>query len=448
MFYGGIAMLSLRVASSARNGCGLSEPVLFEERGPQRLVYRIGVVEYVVDPAKGSYTIAEPGLDNELRDLLESVIVKYSSTNRGEGKIDCEELLDIIYSLASKLGIEGKVKRDEDTLLYYVSKYITPWEFLYPFILDPLVEEISVLSSHPVMVIHRSVGFTEYLESNVVAPSEYAMRTFLQKLASAAGTAVSPAFPIGEAELDGHRVTMIYGTIASSSTVSVRKQPQEPLSLEELIAQRMLSKEAANYLLEVLRSKGMIFIIGPQGTGKTTLLNALLEELPRDWKIVVVEDVPELRPRHPHFLSLRVRRLRSLAESQRIEIGYRDLLRVALRLRGHFTGITEARGEEVLELFEAAALGEASAATFHARDWTELKLRLFKLGIREHMLPLLWSIVVLDKVRLYNGMAVRRVVKIYEVGLDGSEILIFKYDPNIDMLKRVRKPTRIDTSIG
>jgi len=404
-----------------------------EEHGV--LEYSVGPVTYIVSEER--YEVVEPRLDPDAERALHAVVEYLARHGLGPEKAG---------EAAEKLGLASYTQRQPEAFRYYVEKALSPWGFLYPLILDPDIEEISVVAGRHVDVIHRRLPGREYIPTNIEAPEERSLRDYLQRLASAAGTALSPAFPIAEAELDGHRVTMVLGSIANASTLSIRKHPEKPLSLEDLVESGMLSREAAEYLLEVLRSRGMVFIVGPQGTGKTTLLSALMERLPRDWKLVVVEDVPELRPRHPRFVSLRIRKARSLAASRSTEITYQDLIRVALRLRGQFTGITEARGPEILDLFEVAALGEASAATFHARDWRELKLRLLKLGVREDMLVLLWSVVVLDKVRLKDGRAARRVVAIYEVEPDGSERLLFRYDPEKDQLLMVAEPRRVPFS--
>ena len=399
------------------------------------LEYSVGPVTYIV--SEEAYRVVEPRLDPDAERALHAVVEYLAKHGLGPEKAG---------EAAEKLGLASYAQRQPEAFKYHVEKALSPWGFLYPLILDPDIEEISVVAGRPVDIIHRRIPGREYIPTNIVAPPEYELREYLQRLASAAGTAISPAFPIAEAELDGHRVTMVLGSIASATSLSVRKHPEKPLGLENLTADGMLSKEAAEYLLQVLRNRGMVFIIGHQGTGKTTLLNALMEKLPPDWKLVAIEDVPELRPRHPRFISLRVRRARSLAASKSTEITYQDLIRAALRLRGQFTAITEARGPEILDLFEVAALGEASAATFHARDWQELKLRLLKLGVREDMLALLWAVVVLDKVRLKDGRTARRVVAIYEVLPDATEHLVFRYDPEKDQLLMVAEPRRVSFS--
>ena len=409
------------------------------EEGLARLSYMIGPVHYTVDAERGVYIVEEPPLPKKFEDVIEHLIVKLSErTGRLEYSDVAEELKRVVEEYELRLS-----SAEFDALVYHVLKELSPWKELYPIIIDDRVEEVSAVAGKHARIIHRLVVVRDYLESNVSVPDEPVFRRRLQELAARAGTMVSPAFPIAEAELEGHRVTIVLGDVANASTLAVRKQPEVMPSLEELVESGVISREAADYLLEVLRARGMVFIIGGQGVGKTTLLNALMEKLPRDWKLVAIEDVPELRPRHPHYISLRVRRPRSLAADRGLEVGYSDLIRVALRLRGQFTAVTEARGPEVRYLFEAAALGSASAATFHARDWRELRLRLRQLGVTDDMLGLLWTVVVMDRVRVVEGVYARRVVAIYEVLPTGDERLVFSYDYGRDVLVRVAEPQRL-----
>jgi hypothetical protein len=213
-----------------------------EERGEASLEYSIGPVTYIV--SEDRYEVVEPRLDPDVEGALHAV-VEYLA-KRGLPPERAGEA-------AEKLGVSGMVQRQPEAFRYHVEKALSPWRFLYPLILDPDVEEISVVAGRQVDIIHRRIPGREYIPTNIVAPPEYEFREYLQRLASAAGTAISPAFPIAEAELDGHRVTMVLGSIASASTLSVRKHPEKPLSLEDLVADGMLSREAADYLIEVLR---------------------------------------------------------------------------------------------------------------------------------------------------------------------------------------------------
>ena len=400
------------------------------------LEYSVGPVTYIV--SEEFYRVVEPELDPDVARAVEAV-AEYLA-KRG---LPASAALEA----AERLGLSEVAQRQLEAFTYHVEKRLSPWGLLYPLVIDRRLEDISVTNG-TLRVRHREVPAKEFLHvEGVEVPGEQELREYVQRLASAHGSAVSPAFPIAEFEAEGRRVTIVLGSIASSTSISIRVHPERPLSLEELIAGGTITREAAEYLLEVLRSRGAVFVVGYQGSGKTTLVNALLDELPDDWKIVVIEDVPEIRlVKHQHWVSLRTRRARSLAESRQTEIAYRDLIRVALRLGGQVTTMTEARGEEVKELLEVAALGEAVVATFHARDWMELRQRLELLGIGREYLSLLWAVVIMGKVRLKDGKMVRRVLAIYEVLPDATEHPVFKYNPEKDQLELVDAPRRVSFS--
>ena len=397
------------------------------------LEYSVGPITYIV--GEEGYRVVEPNLDPEVARIVDAV-AEYLA-RRGLPALSALEA-------AEKLGLSQVAQRQLEAFMYHVEKRLSPWGFLYPLVLDRRLEDISVAGG-TLRVRHREIVSREYIPvKGIEVPGEQELREYVQRLASAYGAAVSPAFPIAEFEAEGRRVTIVLGSIASSTSISIRIHPERPLALEELIESGTISREAAEYLLEVLRSRGTVFVVGYQGSGKTTLVNALLDELPEDWKIVVIEDVPEIRlVKHRHWVSLRTRRARSLAASRETEITYRDLIRTALRLGGQVTTMTEARGEEVRELLEVAALGEAVVATFHARDWRELRQRLELLGIGKEYLSLLWAVVIMGKVRLRNGDMARRVLAIYEVLPDATEHMVFRYSVEEDELVMVEPPRRI-----
>ncbi len=326
---------------------------------------------------------------------------------------------------AERLGKTELYERWKHTIDYYLLRDYAGYGVIDPLIQDQSIEEISIVGGDYVRVIHRAV--IGWIRTNIMLEESDA-RLLAQRLAIRSGTSISPLFPIREFSLHGDRISAVLGGsgVADKTSITIRKL-RVKWGLDRLILARMLPRELAALLVEVLRSKGMILIVGAQGTGKTTLLGALLEQLAETMRIVAVEEVPELKLQRGNWISLRAREAYSLdVTSEKTKITFRELLRSALRMRADVIAVSEARGEEVRYIFEAAALGSASAATFHAHSIDELERRLRLLGIEDYYLDLIWLVVVTGITQ--KG---RRVLEIYVRGSGEWERLAL-WDPDSD----------------
>ncbi len=132
-------------------------------------------------------------------------------------------------------------------------------------------------------------------------------------------------------------------------------------------------------------------ISGPMSSGKTTLLSAIASKLPTYSKIVTIEDTPEIRLPHPHWVRMFTRE----SEDDRSRISMFDLVKLAVRYRPDYIIVGEVRGEEVHALFQASALGHGMLTTFHASTPEELLIRLTNppLNVNVGNLQLLSSVV-------------------------------------------------------
>jgi pilus assembly protein CpaF len=141
----------------------------------------------------------------------------------------------------------------------------------------------------------------------------------------------------------------------------------------------MLAPEVGELLRQVVRARLPYLVTGGTGSGKTTLVAALLALVPGDERIVIVEDSAELRPRHPHVVALQARVSNVEGAGQ---VTLRDLVRQALRMRPDRLVVGECRGAEVVDLLGALNTGhEGGAATLHANSSTDVPARLEALGL-------------------------------------------------------------------
>ncbi|MCE4601806.1 MAG: type II/IV secretion system ATPase subunit, partial [Desulfurococcales archaeon] len=373
--------------------------------------YTVGPVEVqVVDAGKLYYNVYEPVLPEECSPVL-SYLKEYFTvhTEADPGKPEDR------WIAAEVLGVTDIYDKCRHSIDYYLTRDLLGHHKLDPLIRDPGLEEIAV-DGQSVKVVHRD--YEGWLQTNLrLRPGE--VEDLAYRLAYRSGASISPAFPLQEFRLpEGHRVTVALSAarVARETTITIRKFPERPLSLEDLVARGMLSRELAALLELVVLAKGMILIVGPQGSGKTTLMGALLDRVPGERRIVTVEEVPELRLKHSNWVALYPREPQVLDPlAERTRIGFRQLLKAALRMRSDYVAVAEARGEEVRYIFEAAGLGSGSLATFHAGGLEELLRRLSILGIGGDLLDLVWLVVVTG---IIPGLG-RRVVEVYSREGDG-----------------------------
>ncbi|MGH2734491.1 MAG: CpaF family protein [Actinomycetota bacterium] len=247
------------------------------------------------------------------------------------------------------------------------------------------------------------------------------LRNLVERVISHAGVRVDNAHPIADARLeDGSRLHVVLPPIAPQGpVVSIRCFPRRMPVLADLVAREMLTEDQAAVLRAGVEGRRSLLISGATGTGKTTLLNALLNCVPGSERIVAIEETPELRPDHPHVISLHARppNLEGLGA-----VGLDQLVRAALRMRPDRIVVGEVRGPEALDALEALSTGhEGSMLTLHAHSPDDALERLVTLALSARTGP---SEAALERrvlrsfhavVQLARRDRVRRVVAIEDV---------------------------------
>ena len=219
--------------------------------------------------------------------------------------------------------------------------------------------------------------------------------------------------------------------------VSIRKFSKRPYSLDKLVGVNALSGPMAALLAAAVEAKVSIVVSGGTGSGKTTMLNALSSYIPRNERLVTIEDAAELQLQQPHVVRLETR---PPTVDGRNEILQRDLLKNALRMRPDRIIVGEVRGSEAFDMLQAMNTGhEGSMSTVHANTARDALSRMEQMvgmadlpmsqsAIRNQIASAVHVIVQLSRLR--DGT--RRVMAISEItGLEGEviqlqDIMVFK----------------------
>ena len=217
--------------------------------------------------------------------------------------------------------------------------------------------------------------------SRVRFPDDEAVRRLAQRLAAVGGRRLDDATPHADLRLpDGTRFHAVLAPVARPGTlISLRVPRPRGFTLEELRAAGALTPEGAELLRAVVASRVAFLVSGGTGTGKTTLLAALLSLVSPGERIVLVEDAGELRPDHPHVVGLEARPPNIEGAG---EIDLRTLVRQALRMRPDRLVVGEVRGGEVVELLAALNTGhEGGCGTLHANSAVDVPARVEALAL-------------------------------------------------------------------
>ena len=203
-----------------------------------------------------------------------------------------------------------------------------------------------------------------------------AVRRLAQRLAGSAGRRLDDATPYVDLRLaDGTRMHAVLAPLSRpGTTISLRVPRRRVFTLEELVQDGAVSREGAGLLHDVVARRMAFVVTGGTGSGKTTLLNALLSLVAPQQRLVIAEDTAELRPDHPHVVSLEARPANVEGAGA---VDLRTLVRQALRMRPDRLVVGEVRGDEVVDMLAALNTGhEGGCCTVHANSAADVVARL------------------------------------------------------------------------
>ena len=249
----------------------------------------------------------------------------------------------------------------------------------------------------------------------------------IQQIVSRSNRQVNESIPIVDARLkDGSRVNVVLDPVALNGPIlTIRKFPEEAITMEDLIRWESISQEAAEYLKVLVKAGYNIFISGATSTGKTTFLNVLADYIPKTERVITIEDSAELQI---HGIENLVRMEVRQADGDGVSnVTLRDLIRTSLRMRPDRIIVGEVRGAEALDMIQSMNTGhDGSLSTGHANSPQDMLSRLETMAlfasdipiqaIRKQIASSIDIIVQLERLRDRS----RRVTAIAEV-LDCTE---------------------------
>ena len=297
-----------------------------------------------------------------------------------------EELTQLIYQVLSEASREEHLSLAEKTALGKdLFNAFRKLDLLQEFLEDDEITEIMINGTE--YIFYEKNGRLYQSDRRFVSREK--LEDVIQQIVSGANRLVNEASPIVDARLaDGSRVNVVLAPVAlNGPVVTIRKFSKEAASMEQLMAWGSISREIAGFLDVLVKSGYNIFISGGTGSGKTTFLNALSQHIPRDERIVTIEDSSELKIQGiPNLVSLEARNA-NIEGTGAVTI--RDLIKAALRMRPTRIIVGEVRSAEAIDMLQAMNTGhDGSLSTGHANSPKDMLSRLETMVLMGMELPL------------------------------------------------------------
>lgn len=304
-----------------------------------------------------------------------------------DSTISDEQIMEVIEECVLKMGHKTYITIEEKSeLVQGAFNAIRKLDVLQEILEDDSITEIMVNGPKHIF-IEREGQVSAYPKTFL---NKLRLEDVIQQIVSRMNRMVNEANPIVDVRLaDGSRVNVVLPPIAiDGPVVTIRKFPKHPITMERLQAIGSITEEAALFLQTLVRAKYNIFISGGTGSGKTTFLNALSAYIPRDERIITIEDSAELQIHDiPNLVRLEVRNANLEGKN---EVTIRDLIKSALRMRPDRIVLGEVRDAAAYDLLSVMNTGhDGSLSTGHANSPQDMLKRLEALVLTAVDIPLM-----------------------------------------------------------
>ncbi len=319
----------------------------------------------------------------ELKQELRGRVLEQLDYGREQSDEEVMEIIDevLLEEQLLRLLPVGESHRLRTELFYSLRRL----DILQSLIEDPEITEIMI--NGPGSIFVERAGHMQLLD--LVFDSEEKLQNVIQQIVAGCNRVVNEASPIVDARLsNGARVNIVMNPVAlNGPIVTIRRFPNTPITMEELIHRESLTREAAEFLQMLVRAGYNIFISGGTGSGKTTFLNVLSGYIPSCERVITIEDSAELQLQGLRNL-VRLETRNSNVEGCR-EITIRDLIRTSLRMRPDRIIVGEVRGAEAVDMMQCLNTGhDGSMSTGHANSAKDMLTRLENMILMGMDIPL------------------------------------------------------------
>jgi len=340
-----------------------------------------------------------------IRKMMDKIVVvseKGATTEEGRKK-------GLFGGLAKSKIVLTPLEREK--IEYDITKNIVGGGPLEPFMRDPYIEDVHVITGQNVYLVHKVF---EMVKTNIFIDEKWAP-TFSQEFSEKIGSPVSDGQPIADGTLpDGSRVNIIHSKDVSlkGPTMTIRKFSETPISVTQLIKWGTMSAGIAAYLWLCLQYGRSVFVCGETASGKTTTTNAIIPFIPPEKKIYTAENTPEVHVPHPVWQQLLTRS----TGPKESHVDLTDLLDAALRSRPDYIIPGEVRGVEARVVFQAMQTGHPVITTFHAGSVTKVIQRFtgHPINIPKPFMDNL-DVILIQMAVERKGKRIRRVLSVEEI---------------------------------
>ncbi|WP_312092695.1 CpaF family protein, partial [Aminipila sp.] len=287
--------------------------------------------------------------EQQIFKLIENYILSEERLQLFDFKVKAKLVYRVYYSIRKDLGI------------------------LYPFSRDKDITEIMVNGKDNIFI--ERFGGVEKVNQKFTSVEE--LEELIRRIAGRVHREINELNPIVDARLpDGSRVNAVYKNIALNGPIlTIRKFPEKAFSMKDLIDFGTITEEAAEFLNRMVVAGENIFISGGTGSGKTSLLNVLSKYIPKEERIIVIEDSAELQlDEIENIVRLECRNANIQGKGL---VDMQQLIKTSLRMRPNRIIVGEVRGKEVLDMLQAFNTGhDGSLSTGHANSVSGMLKRL------------------------------------------------------------------------